>query len=297
LQDILYKKQQMAQLNERLEETELTLQEMVNSDAQKEIETLQQNIVGMEQHSETLQAQISLQYEEKEQLKVKFQESMEREQFLLLAKEQSENQVSYYEKEIEKLSQEIHAHQQNTKKISEQTYQEIEKCYLDVQAKQKEYENKALNLEQEIQKLQQAIEYKAQLLEQKDLQSQQLFDTHKQVQKQLIETQHELASLQRYQQNLPYAKGNTRKIESMYVQLREQFKEKSLQLDATRRELFTIQEEISLIKRSQEEAQVFDETLIDQIVACLFRDMAKECSDTENEIEQLYQLVDKLVAL
>ncbi len=65
-QDILYKKQQIAQLHERLEETELTIQEFINSDPEKNTQTLKERLACVEREKETLQAKFLLIQEEKQ---------------------------------------------------------------------------------------------------------------------------------------------------------------------------------------------------------------------------------------
>jgi chromosome segregation ATPase len=64
LQDLLYKKQQIAQLHERLEETEMTIQGFVNSDAEKQIQTLTERLTYLEREKETFKAKIALAQEE-----------------------------------------------------------------------------------------------------------------------------------------------------------------------------------------------------------------------------------------
>jgi chromosome segregation ATPase len=64
LQDLLYKKQQFAQLHERLEETEITLQGFVNSDAERQIQTLTERLTNLEREREIFKAKIALVQEE-----------------------------------------------------------------------------------------------------------------------------------------------------------------------------------------------------------------------------------------
>lgn len=66
LQDLLYKKQQIAQYHERLEENEATIQEFVNSAPEKTIESLKAAIDVLEQEKETLKARAALAQKERE---------------------------------------------------------------------------------------------------------------------------------------------------------------------------------------------------------------------------------------
>ncbi|MFI0435785.1 MAG: hypothetical protein ACH350_08710 [Parachlamydiaceae bacterium] len=60
LQDLLYKKQQIAQLYERVDETEMTVQEFVNSDSEKQIQTLKELNHSLEREKETFKAQVNV---------------------------------------------------------------------------------------------------------------------------------------------------------------------------------------------------------------------------------------------
>lgn len=90
LQDLLYKKQQIAQLNERLEGTEMTIQGFVNSDSEKQIQALTDSIACLEREKEIFKAKVALAQEEKqacqiekEKLLREFQECQEREKLCL----------------------------------------------------------------------------------------------------------------------------------------------------------------------------------------------------------------------
>ena len=60
LQDLTYKKVHISQLQERLEETEMTVQEFVNSDSEKKIQSLTLNLNSLERETETLKARVAL---------------------------------------------------------------------------------------------------------------------------------------------------------------------------------------------------------------------------------------------
>ena len=61
LQDLHYKKMQIAQLQERLEETELSLQDFINSDGEKQIITLTGQVVSLEREKRSfMQESLSL---------------------------------------------------------------------------------------------------------------------------------------------------------------------------------------------------------------------------------------------
>ena len=91
LQDLLYKKQHIAQLHERLEESEITIQGFVDSDSEKQIQALTESLALLEREKETFKAKMVLAQEEvqayqieKEQLRCELQICQEREKLCLL---------------------------------------------------------------------------------------------------------------------------------------------------------------------------------------------------------------------
>jgi hypothetical protein len=83
-------------------------------------------------------------------------------------------------------------------------------------------------------------------------------------------------------------KKNTRSIESMYVQLKKQFDEKSKTLDDTRRELFQVNEQLLTLEREQQEQTTYGEG--SQALKALLETQTA----LEEEIEHLNDLVATL---
>lgn len=89
------------------------------------------------------------------------------------------------------------------------------------------------------------------------------------------------------------------RVEAMYLQLREQFEEKSSVLDATRRELFKTQESLLLMQKEIEENHVYDINESEAKLQDLLLSMEKELSEKEtvyqNEIQALHHVISALV--
>lgn len=89
------------------------------------------------------------------------------------------------------------------------------------------------------------------------------------------------------------------RVEAMYLQLREQFEEKSSVLDATRRELFKTQESLLLMQKEIEESHVYDINESEAKLQDLLLSMEKELSEKEtgyqNEIQALHHVISALV--
>lgn len=89
-----------------------------------------------------------------------------------------------------------------------------------------------------------------------------------------------------------------RRSEAMYLQLREQFLEKSALLDKTRRELFHAQEQILKHQKEMEEEHTYgqgktEEALLNHI-NCLSKDLEEMRLQYEREIDHLHTLVSTL---
>lgn len=89
------------------------------------------------------------------------------------------------------------------------------------------------------------------------------------------------------------------RIEAMYKQLKEQFHEKSMTLDATRRELFTVQENLLSLKKDWEETQQFDlsenEYLLQQDLDQLYSQLEKLEVEYKQEIQDLNEVIENLL--
>ncbi|WP_154017822.1 hypothetical protein [Candidatus Protochlamydia phocaeensis] len=77
LQELFYKKQQLAQLNEKLEETEMTIQAFVNSDPEQAVQRLSDELTKMEQDKEILKAQAEVARNQIEGIKQELKDARE----------------------------------------------------------------------------------------------------------------------------------------------------------------------------------------------------------------------------
>lgn len=392
LKELFYKKQQVTQLHERLEETEMTVQGFVNSDAEKQIQHLTENVAHLEQEKETAKAQMILaqkEYreclQEKEQCWQELQEIQEREKRLLAEQQQNQQDKQdqqealqdqqkrciLLEQEKNALSQALaslhqqYEHMRHAETQQRQTLQYDQHKVQDLEAKLAVESQQREMLRQQIKQLEDQLkqqdeqskgrlkQVQDQLIEQersgeaklmqaqkdlwqtrqalqtkedqshhtqeqiqsfgKELQVQreiaqkateqlqtveqlkiQLERALQEVQEQLEQSQQRLELAYKDREKLPYADGNTRRIESMYVQLKEQFQEKSATLDATRRELFHAHEELLKVQKEREEEQIFEQT---QEERHLQRDLLLLGQQYEQMQRQYQQELDALTDL
>ncbi len=385
LQDLLYKKQQIAQLHERLEETELTIQGFVNSDSEKHIQILTERLTSLEREKEMFRAKIALAEEEKQacqiekerlwcdlqacqeheklrlmeqhrfqqdhqdqqsafqslqnkwilmeqekqellQAQIKMQQQYEQirqleaqqrltlqqsqrkiqdlemklieeekqKEALQLHRKEMEEQVLYQEKQVkwreeqyEGVQQQLQKQLEEKDRVEEQLIQsqqgqnhlncEIKNLQELYQAAQEEllqarqvledknavlaqFQEKVKQLSVELCEQQSLIKQSTEQKQQLENLKLQLEQALQQTQLQLQQTKQKIDSRQKYHERLPYASGNTRQIESMYIQLKEQFQEKCDVLDATRRELFHANEGLLKYKREYEEEHLFNQS-------------------------------------
>lgn len=211
LEDLYYKKQQIAQLQERLEENDLTIQNFVNSDAQKQVEILQKEIVNQEK--------------------------------LIV--------------EQEKIVKELKGH-----------YEEVQNDLLVSRKREKQNEHKILELDSDGLILEQSLKEK---------------------EKQIEELQKKLEEFAEKEAQEPVSN------DSMYLQLKNQFKEKSDILHETRRELFHTQEQLLALQKEIEEKQYENPSEEVLVLQKSLNRLAKEYERAEKlaqaEIEGLYDLV------
>lgn len=356
LQDLFYKKQQIAQLHERIEETEMTVQEFVNADPEKVIEQLKEELVRAEQEKATIKAKVALietewaasrqerdrkeqelialqiqseeqelikqiQYEEKlQELTDRFQDAQnELENSRNQAKENNEI-LSHIHEALEKLAKELSEEQEVSQKTSEQLESlrhlnqqlvDEKKALLEAQstlqqeAERQKFEQQQI-FEKEIVRLKEHCEELREekiAFEQQRIQgelNQELELALQQARSDLETAQRKLDAVCKQQEKLPYADGNTRKIESMYLQLKDQFQEKSAVLDDTRRELFHVHEELLKKQREYEEQQFENLSLEEKAYQ---RDLLRLGNQFEQmkklyqqEIDDLTNLVGDLLA-
>ncbi|WP_075883614.1 hypothetical protein [Candidatus Protochlamydia sp. W-9] len=119
LQELFYKKQSIAQLNEKLHDSEMHLQEYINTDSASTISKLKQNVSNLE--------------EEKELIDSQFQELKKDHEHLLEVFYKSQQNEKEYSKQCEDSQKEIERHQILIKNFHDQ-YQCLENEKNDIQS-------------------------------------------------------------------------------------------------------------------------------------------------------------------
>jgi len=119
-----------------------------------------------------------------------------------------------------------------------------------------------------------------------------------QVIEQLQSTQAALEEARQQSQASPISQV-PRRSEALYLQLREQFQEKSNTLDETRRVLFHTQEQLLALQKAQEEEQLYDLPMNEQKLQRLLTQSNKQHEKLQSvyqqEIHDLYDLVGHLL--
>lgn len=242
-QELIYKKQEVANLYERLDETDRTLQGFVDSNAEKQIEDLTHQLACLQAEQQEAKAFSSLKQEECGRLQ---EEKAHLEKALERYEKERDELSRKYRQECLFLEQEIQSKQEG--------YQSILGAF---KGTQKELEAKAEKfnlLQKECEHIQRQLNEQQLLVCKREEQLHQLEKLRLTLEQNLEGCQAELVAMK---EKLPYAPGNTRGMEAMYIQLRQQFEEKSDLLDATRRELFKAQEEILKWQKENEEEHRF----------------------------------------
>jgi hypothetical protein len=228
LQDLQYKKQQIAQLHERLEETETTIQGFVNSDTEKHMQTLIDRLTLLERDHEVCKAKLSA--------------AQEQEQSCQIEKDHLWIELQGCEDRLQQSAE------QNG--VLERLKMQLEQSLQQMQAE-----------------LKQGTKQKENAIPRQD--------------------------------ELPYAPGNTRQIETMYIQLKEQFEEKCQVLDAARRELFHAQEQLQKCRREYAEEHHFDQPANEKALLRHLMQLGKQFEKMQKlyqqEIDELTQLVGHLL--
>ncbi len=305
LEDLIYKKQQISNLNEKLEETEITLQELVNNDGNQKIKHLTGQL-------DVLSNQITEQEHEKERLHVA----------IVRAQDQSQNLHEIVSKQ-KRLIEEQLERMEEFKKVQEQyrlvesklrqTEEEKDQLANIKQAQEGEVEK----LQNEVLKLQASLQVRIKEFEDEVARNAQqqngdierlqreIVDINEQLKKSQAELKSTLDHLKMLdarlqlkledQCRLPAQGGNTRRMENMYVQLKKQFEEKNNVLETTRQDLFFANEKLELFKRAHEENELFS---IAESECFLLKDLnrlSQELDDLERksteEIEELHKII------
>lgn len=354
LQEILYKKQQIAQLHERLEETEMTIQGFVDSDSEKQIQVLTERIGSLEREKEIFKAKMSLAQEERqacqterERLWQALQACEEREKLSSIdqhrfqqEKEEQQNTLQVLQSKCVIMEQERHALFQTQSQLQQQ-YERVfqleaqsQEIVQQLQQEQKiftheikvlqerchsfqkdflqthqelELKNTALlQMQEKMSSLSNELNEQGFWFKQSIEQNQSLENVKLQLEQALQETQahlvqvrQQLESRDESQGKLLHAPGNTRRIESMYLQLKEQFREKCDVLDTTRRELFHANEELLKCKKEYQEEHLFGQSMNEWFLQHYIIQLDNQFEHVQKlyrrEIEELAQLVGHLL--
>lgn len=317
LEELIYKNQHIADLKEKLEDTEITLQELINNDANQKVKHLTEQL-------NVLSNDITEREHEKEKLHVAIVRAQDQCQNL---HEIETRQKKLIQEQLDKLNElkEILIVKENENQFVRQQNEELKQRLLSDETKYQEEKqaqlyfinDKLKHLENENEALQcckEALE--ANLIEAK--QSQQT--TIERLQKELVEAKETLNIAQsekkalldqlqfaetklnhqlENQSRLPSQEGNTRHIEAMYIQLKKQFEEKNHVLETTRQELFFANEKLETLQRHQEESDLFsiseNESYLLHDIKRLTQELEALERDSKEEIEELYRIVSSLL--
>lgn len=225
-------------------------------------------------------------------------------QYLQSQLEEKQEKLIYIQQQNQKEQEEL----KRENKEAQERYQEVRENYWQTRQELETKKDTLGNVQQKVAELScelnekhtfvhEIIQHK-QKLEELNLQLEQALQ-EAQVQLQLQKQKRDVARQQR--EKLPYtpAPGNTRHIEAMYVQLKEQFQEKCRVLDATRRELFQANEFLLKWQKEEEEERIFNQTPNEKSLQrhCLKieRYYEKLQQYSQQEINELTQLIEQLL--
>ncbi len=377
LKELFYKKQQIAQLHERLEETEITIQGFVNTDAEKQLQQLTDQLTLLEREKDRLEAQLlrtqtdyHVCQEAREQINQQLQSYQEQERQRLIEQQQDQQErqaqqaalqasqekqasleqekhalleaqtkwqqqyeymqalevqhrqaVQHYQQQLQDLASQLKTEEQRRETL-QQRKKEVEELLTqrEQQSQEKESHLQAV-LKREIEKIkdeeqqtkqqlwhvQNALQIEQEKYQEAEKQIQQQAQDKQNLEQLLQQAQQELEKAQssveieteEKRELLPYAEGNTRRIESMYIQLKEQFQEKSAVLDATRRELFHAHEELLKYQKEQEEETIFGQTELEEYLQSDLLQLEQQYEQMQRhyqqEVEELNQIVEHLL--
>lgn len=316
--------QQLKEQKEKVEKRLRDLQEYAEDQSRQGQKTLEREIQDIQEHYQLAQEEL---LQSKEQLEAKNKElvhAQKIQQQLKEQKEKFESQLDYLQRQLEEqkeISQkQLKQLQENTDQQIQQKQKTLEKEIRTAQELQEQAREELLRARQEIETKNEVlidVEQKVKHLSSELIQQQTIVrDTTQQVQmlekiksefeQGLKQTQENLKLTkqkpelkQQYQENLPYAPGNTRRIEGMYIQLKEQFQEKCAILDATRQELFHAKEELLKLQKEEEEERVFGQSINETYLQRNLLQLGKQYDQMQKqyhqETDELSQLVDHLL--
>ncbi len=317
LEDLAQKKQQIAQLKERTEETEATLQELINGETEQLLQKWTASLVANHQveldqlkaQQNSIENQLQQITQEKELITIdleQVQRDLEACHQQIMKDAEDLNQAHMRERQYIGIEQEKRLIIQDLEQTRAREHQ-LQQSYIQqelilsqhleanhcLQVELAEKEACMQQVKSEYDHICQQLEQVRQDIEVYRKQAEEL--SQLQIKEELMQSA--LKSSQK-EVRLPYAPGNTRKIEVMYLQLQEQFQEKSLVLAATRRQLFYTQEQVLSLQREKEEEQYVEsreeEILLQKELNRLIKEFESIQIRDREELEMLYSLVGDL---
>lgn len=319
LQDLVYKKQQIAQLHEKLEETELTLQELVDAEPQKQIQHLTEQLAQSDYHRNQLKLQISAL---ENQLTAVEEQSEQKKNNLKIQLEQYTAEAERLQQVIQQIQSEQRVWQARytvAEKEKEQLQNDLIVARKQADQLQQNAHNQQLfqhQIEQMVQQQQQALaettnwqKRHEELTEQLTRERAENQTVCAQYTQKIVECDQLRHALDEHQRlgllkeaglpKMPFSALSPRRLEDLYAQLRQQFEAKTDVLAETRRELFRAQEEILRLQKEQEELSVFgrseNEMLLEREL-CRCVQECEECRrENESELQHLHTLVSTLI--
>lgn len=332
VEDLVYKKQKIAELNERFDENEMTIQTFVNSEPSKEIKKLSMELEecrvqaiadkAMLTRLENELASVTSRYAEKEQeLAEKLQEESVLQDKIIgfvndsasLRKQLQDNNAAILRLSDEKetLSSSVAAMLQEQENL--RSSESLQK-------------NRANELEDTLHALHRAIEEQKEefatcsstekakhLLLQAELHQRQ--ENLQKLEEELRQLRVSYENLQAEEDNLrkslavrselndagstEFGISDTIRIETMYKQLKEQFLEKNAYLVASRKELFLSGEQILALRKERDDLLYFNrndsETALLKELDRAVREGESIRRQSRAEIDELYELVGSLL--
>ena len=190
LQDLLYKKQQIAQLHERLEETELTIQGFVNGEGEKQLECITLQMGEVQRENESLKAKLAqveadLAAQTGAKADVEHEFHAKQQEMVQQFKEQQLKDQQVIEELKERLKQKEHDHKE--KQESQGNLQLLQQQYLVLQTEKAVLQQSHVALQQQYEQLR-VIELQQKQLLQNAQQRVREFEIKLEEEKRLLET-------------------------------------------------------------------------------------------------------------
>lgn len=147
--ELVYKKQQISQLNEKLEETELTLQDFIDTDAEKKIQQLMEEVRAFQQQEKVLQSQLEEAQKQLVEIQViRGHSEDQRERLQLIEKQHLEEQANAYKEKKQLL--EIQQKLEDQSSALKQEKQTLQEALTTLQRKHDQALNTELQLQEKL---------------------------------------------------------------------------------------------------------------------------------------------------